>query len=78
MALPIKYNIKNVFVRWRATVATVLGIAMVVGVYIMTYPHEKPTQMLRLVIGWGRYAELFKYSSTRKAFYLANENHSAQ
>jgi NitT/TauT family transport system ATP-binding protein len=44
----------------------------------MTYPHEKPTQMLRLVIGWGRYAELFKYSSTRKAFYLANENHSAQ
>jgi putative ABC transport system permease protein len=35
MALPIKYNIKNVFVRWRATVATVLGIAMVVGVYIM-------------------------------------------
>ena len=35
MALPIKYNIKNVFVRWRAAVATVLGIAMVVGVYIM-------------------------------------------
>lgn len=44
----------------------------------VTYPHEKPTQMLRLVIGWGRYAELFKYSSTRKSFYLAKNSHPAQ
>lgn len=35
MALPIKYNIRNVFVRWRSTVATVLGIALVVGVYVL-------------------------------------------
>lgn len=35
MALPLKYNVRNVFVRWRATFATVLGIALVVAVFIL-------------------------------------------
>ncbi|MGE3308647.1 MAG: ABC transporter permease [Limisphaerales bacterium] len=35
MALPLKYNIQNVLVRWRSTVTTVLGIALVVGVYVL-------------------------------------------
>ncbi len=35
MALPIKYNVANVLVRWRATIATVLGIALVVAVFIL-------------------------------------------
>ena len=35
MALPIKYNVRNVFVRWRATAATILGVALVVAVYIL-------------------------------------------
>lgn len=35
MALPIKYNIRNIFVRWRATLATILGIALVVSVYML-------------------------------------------
>jgi putative ABC transport system permease protein len=35
MALPIKYNVRNVVVRWRATVATILGIALVVAVYVL-------------------------------------------
>src|ERR1043165_8713138 len=35
MALPLKYNIRNVFVRWRATLATVLGIALVVAVFVL-------------------------------------------
>ena len=35
MALPVTYNIRNVLVRWRATVATVAGIALVVSVYIL-------------------------------------------
>jgi len=33
--LPIKYNAKNVVLRWRSTLATILGIAMVVAVYVM-------------------------------------------
>src|SRR6476620_10330914 len=35
MALPLKYNFRNVFVRWRATVATVLGVALVVAVVVL-------------------------------------------
>jgi putative ABC transport system permease protein len=35
MDVPIKYNVRNVFVRWRATVATVLGVALVVAVYVL-------------------------------------------
>ncbi|HKI69156.1 MAG TPA: ABC transporter permease, partial [Verrucomicrobiae bacterium] len=34
MALPLKYNFRNVFVRWRATVATIFGVALVVLVYV--------------------------------------------
>lgn len=35
MALPIKYNIRNVFVRWRSTIATILGVGLVVAVYML-------------------------------------------
>ena len=35
MALSANYNFRNVFVRWRATVATVLGVALVVAVYVL-------------------------------------------
>src|SRR5947208_1856364 len=35
MRLPLKYNIRNVVIRWRATLATVLGIALVVAVYVL-------------------------------------------
>ena len=33
--MPLTYNIRNVFIRWRATLATVLGVALVVAVYIL-------------------------------------------
>ncbi|MBC7817364.1 MAG: ABC transporter permease, partial [Planctomycetaceae bacterium] len=35
MALPLKYNFRCVLVRWRSTVATTLGIALVVSVFIL-------------------------------------------
>ncbi|MDB6021785.1 MAG: hypothetical protein JWQ04_1642, partial [Pedosphaera sp.] len=35
MVLPLNYNIRNVFVRWRATMATILGVALVVSVFII-------------------------------------------
>jgi putative ABC transport system permease protein len=35
MALPLRYNFRNVLVRWRATVATILGIALVVAVFVI-------------------------------------------
>src|SRR6266849_6146061 len=35
VALPLSYNVRNIFVRWRATLATVLGVALVVAVYVL-------------------------------------------
>lgn len=35
MALPLAYNYRNVFVRWRATLATIVGIALVVAVFVL-------------------------------------------
>ena len=35
MALPIRYSLRNVFIRWRSTLATVLGVAAVVFVWIL-------------------------------------------
>jgi len=34
MAIPLKYNLRSIRVRWRATLATILGIALVVTVFI--------------------------------------------
>jgi ABC-type lipoprotein release transport system permease subunit len=35
MALPIRYSLRNAIVRWRSTIATVLGIALVVFVFVL-------------------------------------------
>ncbi len=35
MALPVKYSIRNVFVRWRSTIATIGGVALVGGVWVV-------------------------------------------
>ncbi len=35
MALPLKYNVSNVAIRWRSTLTTMLGIALVVAVFVL-------------------------------------------
>jgi putative ABC transport system permease protein len=35
MALPLKYNYRNVLIRWRTTLFTVIGVAAVVSVVIL-------------------------------------------
>lgn len=35
--IPLPYNFKSVFVRWRSTAATVLGVALVVTVFILLH-----------------------------------------
>ena len=42
---------------------------LVLGELALHFPNERPQRIVRTVIGWGRYAELFKYSSTRRKFY---------
>jgi len=34
-----------------------------------TFPHERPQRILRTIVAWARYAELFKYSSIRRVFH---------
>jgi NitT/TauT family transport system ATP-binding protein len=46
---------------------------VVLGQLALHFPHERPQRMLRTVIAWARYAELFKYSSTRKVIYGLHE-----
>ena len=35
MTLPLKYSLRNVFVRWRSTLATILGVGAVVFVWVL-------------------------------------------
>lgn len=35
MAIPLKYNLRNLRIRWRLTVATMLGVALVVSVFVV-------------------------------------------
>lgn len=35
MVIPIRYHVRNVTVRWRSTLATLLGIALVVAVFVL-------------------------------------------
>ena len=35
MSIPFKYNLRSLRVRWRSTVATMLGVALVVAVFVM-------------------------------------------
>ena len=34
-----------------------------------TFPHERPQQILRTVVAWARYAELFSFNSGRRVFH---------
>lgn len=43
--------------------------AVVLSQLALTFPHERPQRILRTVVGWGRYAALFKYSSARRVFH---------
>jgi putative ABC transport system permease protein len=35
MTLPLKYSLRNIVVRWRSTIATVLSVMLVVGVWVV-------------------------------------------
>ncbi len=42
---------------------------VVLGELALTFPRERPQRILRIIVSWARYAELFKYDGTRKVFY---------
>jgi len=41
----------------------------VLSQFAQTFPHEGPQRLLRTVVSWARYAELFKYDSIRRVFH---------
>jgi hypothetical protein len=43
--------------------------AVVLSQIAAAFPHERPMRVLRTVVAWARYAELFKYRSARRVFY---------
>ena len=47
--------------------------AVVLSRLALSFPHERPQNVLRTVVAWARYAELFKYSSTRRVFHSLRE-----
>jgi len=42
---------------------------VILGQLAQLFPHERPQRILEAVVAWARYAELFKYSSTRRVFH---------
>ena len=42
----------------------------VLSQFALTFSHERPQRIMHAVVSWARYAELFRYSSTRRAFYM--------
>ncbi len=43
--------------------------AAILGELAQKFPHEHPQRLLRMIVAWARYAELFKYSSIRRVFH---------
>ena len=43
--------------------------AVVLSQLALNFPRERPQRILRTVVSWARYAELFNYSSTRRVFH---------
>ena len=43
--------------------------AAVLNQLAQAFPHERPQRILRTIVAWARYAELFKYSSLRRVFH---------
>ena len=43
--------------------------AAVLNQLAQAFPHERPQRILRTIVAWARYAELFKYSSIRRVFH---------
>ena len=54
--IPLPYNFKSIFVRWRSTAATIVGVALVVAVFIllnaMAAGLEKSSDYLGKVLGY--------------------------
>lgn len=67
MAVPLKYNLRNLVVRWRLTLATVLGIALVVAVFVMVMALARGLRATYVSTGDPRNLLVLRKGSTAEA-----------
>ena len=67
MAIPLKYNLRNLRVRWRMTLATTLGVALVVAVFIMVMALARGLKATYVSTGDARNLLVLRRGSTAES-----------
>ncbi len=67
MAIPIKYNLRNLRVRWRLTLATTLGVALVVAVFVMVMALARGLKATYVSTGDARNILVLRKGSTAES-----------
>jgi putative ABC transport system permease protein len=67
MAIPLKYNLRNLRVRWRSTIATMLGVALVVAVFVMVMSLHRGMQSTYIHTGDERNLLVLRKGSTAES-----------
>jgi putative ABC transport system permease protein len=67
MAVPIKYNLRSLRVRWRSTIATMLGVALVVAVFVMVMSLHRGMQATYISTGDERNLLVLRKGSTAES-----------
>lgn len=67
MAIPIKYNFRSLRVRWRSTIATLLGVAMVVAVFVLVMSLHRGMQSTYIDTGDERNWLVLRKGSTAES-----------
>jgi putative ABC transport system permease protein len=67
MPLPLQYNLRNLRVRWRMTLATVLGIALVVAVFVMVMALARGLKSTLVSTGDARNLLVIRQGSTAES-----------
>lgn len=67
MPVPLKYNLRNLRVRWRLTLATAMGIALVVAVFVMVMALSKGMEATYVSTGDPRNLLVLRKGSTAES-----------
>lgn len=73
--MPLKYNVRNVLIRWRATLATMLGIALVVAVYVLVQAMAAGLEQSSANTGDPRNLIVVRKGSTSESSSLVSREH---
>jgi putative ABC transport system permease protein len=71
-SIPLPYNFKSVFLRWRSTAATILGVALVVTVFIMLHAMAAGLEKSSANTGDPRNIMIVRKGSTAESSSIVN------